>query len=115
MPRRPRDSRSAADKEALATVRQLARQFTKDAILALHEIATDRNAEKRARVAAASALLDRGYGKPGHQAVEGEGILGGRVILDFVGRQREGGSRPKRVRTPKVSAPAPATEGSPES
>ena len=50
-------------------VMELARQHTAKAISTLVEIMQDEGAPKAARVAAASAILDRGYGKP-PQAVE---------------------------------------------
>lgn len=42
----------------------LARSFTPDAVRVLHEIATNKTANERARVTAAEALIDRIYGKP---------------------------------------------------
>jgi hypothetical protein len=42
----------------------LARSHAADAIAALVEIMADRNAPPSARVAAAVAMLDRGYGRP---------------------------------------------------
>ncbi len=85
--------KSRADKEALNAVKKLARRFTKDAINSLHAIATDTKAEKRARVAAAIAILDRGYGRPGQQDSSGGGIVGGRLVLDFIGRKQDNGSQ----------------------
>ena len=57
-------------------VMELARQHTAKAISTLVEIMQDEGAPKAARVAAASAILDRGYGKP-PQAVEhsGDGVI----------------------------------------
>ena len=57
-------------------VMELARQHTAKAIGTLVEIMQDEGAPKAARVAAASAILDRGYGKP-PQAVEhsGDGVI----------------------------------------
>ena len=57
-------------------VMELARQHTAKAISTLVEIMQDEGAPKAARVAAASAILDRGYGKP-RQAVEhsGDGVI----------------------------------------
>lgn len=46
-----------------------ARAFTKEAVATLAEIMADRDAPHTARVGAASALLDRGWGKP-HQTTE---------------------------------------------
>ena len=48
---------------ALVEVTDLARRHAPDAMAALVEIAT-RGKSESARVAAATALLDRGYGKP---------------------------------------------------
>jgi hypothetical protein len=48
---------------ALVEVTELARQHAPDALAALVEIAT-RGKSESARVAAATALLDRGYGRP---------------------------------------------------
>jgi uncharacterized protein DUF5681 len=50
-------------------LRDLARRHTKIALTALVEIARDAKAPPAARVAAANALLDRGYGRP-MQAVD---------------------------------------------
>ena len=54
----------------------LARTYTKAAIETLVGIMQDEQAPKPARVAAASAILDRGYGRP-PQAVEhsGDGVV----------------------------------------
>jgi hypothetical protein len=56
-------------------VKELARQYTEQAIQAL-VLALD---DERTRVAAATALLDRGYGKPA-QAITGED--GGAIIQE---------------------------------
>ncbi|HTE41550.1 MAG TPA: hypothetical protein VK629_12010, partial [Steroidobacteraceae bacterium] len=45
-------------------VTELARQHTEAAITALAEILTDEKANRLTRIAAANALLDRGWGKP---------------------------------------------------
>jgi hypothetical protein len=57
---------------ALVEITELARQHAPEAIAALVEIATSRAHPAAARVAAAVALLDRGYGKP-QQVVGGPG------------------------------------------
>lgn len=46
-----------------ADVRALAQEHTTEAVGALVEIVSDREAPPAARVAAANALLDRGYGR----------------------------------------------------
>ena len=45
-------------------VRDLARQYTREAVLTLVSVMRDRGQPGAARVAAASQILDRGYGKP---------------------------------------------------
>lgn len=47
-----------------AELAALAREYTEDAIKTLADICTDAEAPAAARVTAASALLDRGWGKP---------------------------------------------------
>ena len=59
---RPKGSRSAATIEQQATISELARAHGSIAIEALAYIATKGESES-ARVSAANALLDRGYGK----------------------------------------------------
>lgn len=54
-------------------VRALARQYTQQAITTLAEIMQDTHAPRPARVAAAEALLDRGWGKPQQQIDVGGG------------------------------------------
>lgn len=60
---------------ATAEVRALAREHTADAIAALVAALTD----PKQRVAAAVALLDRGYGRP-VQAIEASGPEGGPIV-----------------------------------
>jgi hypothetical protein len=50
--------------KVLAEVRELARQYAPEAISTLADIMANSNAPPAARVAAANAILDRGYGKP---------------------------------------------------
>ncbi len=57
--------------KASARVRDAAREHTEAAIAVLVQIATAGESEA-ARVAAANAILDRGYGKPS-QPVDGDG------------------------------------------
>ena len=52
--------RSKTDK----TIRDLAREHTKEAIVTLAEIAKNPKASDSARVQACNAILDRGWGKP---------------------------------------------------
>jgi Family of unknown function (DUF5681) len=57
--------------KVVAQVRELAREHTAEAIQTLVSIMTDPKSAPAARVSAANALLDRGYGKP-PQHVTGE-------------------------------------------
>ena len=69
-------------------VRELAKQYTPEAIETLAEIMNNTDATPAARVAAANALLDRGWGKP-DQAVSiehGQSLLS---ILDEIERRSE--------------------------
>jgi hypothetical protein len=56
----------------VAEVRALAREHTGEAVETLVSIMTNHKAAPAARVSAANALLDRGYGKP-PQHITGEG------------------------------------------
>jgi hypothetical protein len=59
-------------------IRDLARQHTEAAVLALVEALAAKS--ERTRVAAAEALLDRGWGRP-MQAVEHTGSEGGPILI----------------------------------
>lgn len=74
---RPKGARDKATREAGATIGELARVHAGTALNALVEIATKGESEA-ARVSAANALLDRGYGKP-PQALEHSGPNGGPI------------------------------------
>jgi HEAT repeat protein len=50
--------------KVVAEVRDLARQYAPEALSTLADIMRDSKSPPAARVAAASAVLDRGYGKP---------------------------------------------------
>jgi hypothetical protein len=65
--------------KALIEVQALARQHTVSAIATLSKIMGDDSAPPAARVAAANAILDRGFGKPA-QAVKVSGDEGGAPI-----------------------------------
>jgi hypothetical protein len=55
--------------KATAEVRELAGEYTEDALKTLVQIMNDNKAAAAARIAAAKAVLDRGHGKPA-QALE---------------------------------------------
>ena len=67
---RPPGSRNRATGAQKTTLSELARDYTDLALSTLAEIASNGESES-ARVAAATALLDRGYGRP-RQSVEME-------------------------------------------
>lgn len=50
--------------KATASIRDAAREYTEQALLTLAEVMADEEQPAAARVSAANALLDRGYGKP---------------------------------------------------
>ena len=58
--------------KVIAEVKELAREYTGEAIETLVSIMTSPKAAPAARVSAANSLLDRGYGKP-PQHITGEG------------------------------------------
>ena len=68
--------------KAPTQIRSLARSHTEKAIRTLVGIMNQRKAPPAARVAAANALLDRGWGKPGQPITgeNGEGALTVEVI-----------------------------------
>lgn len=65
MPWKPGQSGNPGGKQVKgrAEVARLARQFTEDALETLADICRDAEAQPSARVSAAVALLDRGWGK----------------------------------------------------
>ncbi len=71
---RPTGTPNRATVEQKATLEELARAHTEVALRTLVQVATKSESDA-ARVSAASALLDRGYGKP-RQAIEHAGEIG---------------------------------------
>lgn len=78
---RPTGRRNAATIEQKATLTELAQQYTGIALKALQEVAA--TGSDSARVAAATALLDRAYGKP-RQTVDMAGEDGGPIQVNIV-------------------------------
>jgi hypothetical protein len=66
---RPRRSDTIAARQVFITVKAAARALTQEAIDTLAGVMRDGKAPPAARIAAATALLDRGHGRPS-QAVE---------------------------------------------
>lgn len=71
--------------KATASIRDAAREYTTEAILTLAEVMRDEAQPAPARVSAANALLDRGYGKPS-QIISGDED-GGAIVhrIELVG------------------------------
>lgn len=78
---RPRGAKDKATREAGGELAKLARTHTATALGALVHVATNGESEA-ARVSAASAILDRGYGKP-PQPHDGDG-QGGPIKLEVI-------------------------------
>lgn len=76
----------AGRRPEVAHVRDLARKHTEAAVRTLAEIMCDANEKGAARVAAAQALLDRGYGRPTQPLEHGgpDGVPLG-VVVQFIG------------------------------
>lgn len=75
MPFRPGQSGNPGGRpKAEISLRDLAREHTQDAVATLVAIMKDNAAVSAARVSAAQALLDRGYGKP-KQEIEASGSI----------------------------------------
>lgn len=64
---RPKGTKNKATLE----LKGLAQQHTEDALKTLVEIMLSTESSDKARVAAANAILDRGFGKP-HQSIDAE-------------------------------------------
>lgn len=84
---RPKGSKNKVPNE----VKELAQQYGAEALKTLAEIMRDGGQPGAARVSAANALLDRGYGKP-VQANEISGKDGLPIVYEFV--VRRAGSEP---------------------
>lgn len=80
---RKQGSKSRATAEQIGTLSELARAHTALALNVLVQIAQSGESEA-ARVSAANAILDRGYGKPA-QALEHSGPDGGPVQIVIQG------------------------------
>lgn len=76
---RPKGARDRATQSQKASIEERARQHADAALAALAEVVADESAPHSAKVSAATALLDRGYGKP-RQAVETSGPDGGAIL-----------------------------------
>ena len=77
---RPAGSPNRATRAAKATLTDLAQSHSDAALETLVEIMGDTDATAAARIAAANAILDRGYGRP-RQALEHSGSDDGPPII----------------------------------
>ena len=71
--------------KATASIRDAAREYTLDALKTLVEVMNDDQQPAPARVSAANALLDRGYGKP-HQSVDLDATVDGTIVGEVIFR-----------------------------
>lgn len=80
-------SRNRATIEQLGSITEIAQRHGEGAIAILAAIASDTEAPAAARVSAANAILDRGFGKP-QQAVEHsnpDGSMKMPAVIQFIG------------------------------
>ncbi len=75
-------SKDRATREAKATLSELAREHSDEAIRTLHDVMVKGESES-ARIAAAGALLDRGYGRPSQAVEHAAGDAALPIILNF--------------------------------
>lgn len=57
------------------SLKDIARAHTEDAVAVLVELMSDEDTAAPARVSAASAILDRGWGKPSQEIEAGDGAM----------------------------------------
>lgn len=73
------------------SLQELARQHTEAAVNTLILVMADKEAPPAARIGAASAILDRGWGKPKQDIDAGENLVGMLSDLIAQGRARVAG------------------------
>lgn len=83
---RKKGSLGKATIQQRGTLEEIARTYTQDALDVLVQVARESQSDA-ARVSAANALLDRGYGKPS-QHTELTGKDGGDIKVKLTNRQR---------------------------
>ena len=106
---RPAGRRNKATQHQKATLSELAREHAQVAIDALADVARSGESES-ARVSAACALLDRGFGKPRQMAEQAETDPGRDAIAELVQSIQKGGGS----RAPIVTDVPPDTTEPPE-
>ena len=85
---RPKRPQTIEARKVIADVKAAARELTQDALATLKRVMLDAKAPPAARVSAATAVLDRGWGKCG-QAVEIAGEIGGGLRFNLTDADRE--------------------------
>jgi hypothetical protein len=86
---RPKLPEAIEAKKIVADVKVAARELTPDAMETLKQVMNDQRAPPAARVGAATAILDRGWGKP-KQSIEGQvGLTLERMILMATEREEK--------------------------
>jgi hypothetical protein len=84
---RPRRPAAVEACKTIADVKAAAREMTPKALATLEQVMDDPKAPPAARVGAATAVLDRGWGRP-TQSIEGQvGITFERMILMAIERE----------------------------
>jgi len=78
---KPKDLASPEARKVMADIKALAKEYAEEAIKTLAEVMKDAKAPHAAKVAASTAILDRGYGKPS-QPIEGQINLFDRMSED---------------------------------
>ena len=98
---RPKKLQTIEAKRMVADVKSLARECAPEAIETLKKIMLDVKTPPAARIGAATAILDQGFGKP-PQAID----VSGEVAFDF-SRLSNAGTRRIRAASANRGAPGP--------
>lgn len=80
------------------SLQDLAREYTESAVATLVDVMTDEAAPQPARVSAASAILDRGWGRPKQEIDAGENILHALADIISLRRQRVAEAAPEPLK-----------------
>lgn len=99
------DEPMAEQRKRPADAREAARGLTADALAALAEVMRNGSSE-HARIAAAAAILDRAYGKPGQAVKVGGDETAGPILVRWAGKPSE--ATPDPAGTPVCTSREPA-------
>jgi hypothetical protein len=92
-------------------VREAARAYTFDAIETLRRVATDLKAPPSAQVTAATALLDRGWGKPKESlSVESKGRSFESMLIEIWAAKHAGSEDPALAEAPLIEGEIAGTD-----